>query len=155
MILDKIQEDLEKLFEPFCKDLGILLVELKVYRRGRDVAIEILADKPSGGITIDACSQLNRNLNEAIETQCLIADNYTLEVSSPGLDRPLKTFLDFQRVVGRKVHLFLSEPVDSRVEYSGVILRVENDNLVITQGEDQVLIPMGSINKGKQIIAPV
>lgn len=152
MILDHIQEDLEKIIAPIISEAGFVLAELKVLRHGRDVAIEVLADRPLGGITLEECALLNRKINESLETGQIIFDNYSLNVSSPGVDRPLKTFSDFRRVVGRPVRVFLSAPVAQRIEYEGVVSKVEAGEIIVDMGQNQVSIPIGSIHKGKQIV---
>ena len=149
MLNDHLSEDIQKLIEGFLKEAEVVLVDLNVRRHGGQVAIEILADKPSGGITIDECSRLNRKINDAIETQNLIAENYTLEVSSPGLDRPLKTAADFLRMMEREVRIFLCEPVDNKIEYTGIVLKVENENLTVETLGGQVFIPIQKINKAE------
>src|SRR3989338_2787065 len=104
--------------------MGVELVDLKVNRYRGDVAIQIFADRPAGGITIGECSALNRRINETLERENLALD-YTLEVSSPGLDRPLRTKKDFARVIGKEIRFYLSEAVLERIEYTGVLKRVE------------------------------
>ena len=143
---------IEKLIEPFFKEADVVLVDLNIRRHGGHVAIEILADKPAGGITIEECARLNRKINDAIEIQNLIGENYTLSVSSPGLDRVLQTNHDFRRVLGREIRVFLLEPVQNRIEYNGVVSKVEDQNLTIDIGQEEILIPLQNISKGKQII---
>ena len=101
----------------------------------------------SGGITLQECGRLNRAMRDAIEAQNLIAENYTLEVSSPGLDRPLKTTGDFLRVMGREVHIFLLEPIGNKFEYTGIVSKIENENLTIDTSQEEVFIPIQNINK--------
>ena len=147
MLNEKFTEDIEQLIEPFLKEVGVVLVDFNIHRTRRNFHIEILADKASGGITIDECSRLNRKINDAIEAQNLIAENYTLEVSSPGLDRPLKTAGDFLRMLGREIRFFLSEPIGNKIEYAGTISKVENENLTIDTSAGQVVIPIQNVNK--------
>src|SRR3989338_7859375 len=152
VFFESLDEKIETLVQPFLSDRGIELVDLRTRRQKRDVVIEILVDKPSGGITIDECAELNKKIGDAIETADLIADRYILDVSSPGLDRPLKTLKDFGRVKGRAVHFFLSEPVGSRIEYIGTGERIDGEDILVDIGSAEVRIPIGKINKGKQII---
>ncbi len=156
MILDVLQENLENLIHPLIKENGLFLVELKVLRKGRDVCVEILVDKPLGGISLAECSSVNRKINDTIEEKGIIAENYTIEVSSPGLDRPLTTSNDFQRIIGRCVRIFLSRPVADKIEYEGLILKIEMNNLILDLGQDlgqnRIEIPMETIKTGKQVI---
>src|SRR6185436_20499576 len=95
-LLEEIKEKLTGLAVPVCAKVGVDLIELNVRRQGRDIAIQILADRPTGGITLAECSDLNRRMIEAIDqTATLPPEEYSIEVSSPGLDRPLKTRKDF------------------------------------------------------------
>lgn len=152
MIMESLSEKIEKIAEPFLKAMNVELVELNIGRYKTDLSIRILADKQNGGITIKECSQLNRHMMEALETGLVIDGPYTLEVSSPGLDRPLKSPKDFQRVIGRQARFFLSEPVNGRLEYAGPIRGVHNEGVIIDVRGQSVEIPILKINKARQII---
>jgi len=151
MPTDLLNEELEKLMEPFLKQAEAVLVDLNIHRHHGNIDIEILADKPTGGITLQECARLNRLMRDSIEAQNLITENYTLEVSSPGLDRPLKTAGDFLRVLGRKIQVFLLESIQNRIEYEGVVTKVEGQDLTIDIGRGEILIPIQSINKANHI----
>lgn len=145
-------ESLKRLMEPFLKEAQVVLFDLNIHRHHGNIDIEILADKPTGGITLQECARLNRTLRDSIEAQNLITENYTLEVSSPGLDRPLKTAGDFLRVRGKEVQIFLLESLGNKIEYTGIIKTVDEQNLTIDTPSGGVLIPVSNINKAKQII---
>ena len=147
MLNEKFTADIQQLIEPFLKEAGVVLVDLNIRRTHRNFHIEILADKSNGGITIDECARLNRVLRDAIEAQNLITENYILEVSSPGLDRPLKTAGDFLRMMGREIRFFLSEPVGNKLEHTGIVSKVENENLTVETLGGKIFIPIQSINK--------
>lgn len=151
-MIDSLNEKILEIAKPFFEEIGAELVDLNVRRTHSQVHIQILADKPAGGITIDECSELNRKIGDAIEGQSLIGVHYLLEVSSPGLDRPLKTFRDFLRVRGREVRFFLSEPVEEKLEHAGVVQRIEGDQVVIESNFSKIVIPLNKINKAKQVI---
>ena len=148
ILLDRINN----LILPCCEESGVELVDLDVRRFSGQVAIEILVDKHQGGVTIGECSGLNRKIGEALEAANLIPEDYTLEVSSPGVDRPLKTRKDFVRAVGREIRVFLSEPVAERLEHEGVIEEVQEENVVIENDDGLISLPISKINKAKQII---
>lgn len=149
MLNEALKEDFKKLIEPFLQQAAVVLVDFHIHRTYGNVNIKILVDKSTGGITMEECANLNRAIRDSIEAQNLIAENYTLEVSSPGLDRPLKTAQDFLRMVGREVRIFLLEPVGHKVEYTGIVLKVENENLTIDSSKGEVLIPIQNVNKAK------
>jgi len=145
-------EKIEKIVMPFLNEMQVDLVDLHVNRYRGNLTIQILADKPMGEITIGECSLLNRRISEALERENFMAQDYTLEVSSPGLDRPLRTAKDFKRVIGREVRFYLSEPVGERLEYTGCIKRLEEENVVVNADEKEIILPLGKINKGIQVI---
>ncbi len=149
---EALSQTIEKLMGPFLKELDLILVDLKVHSKARKVNMEILVDHPQGGVTLAECTQLNRKISAAIDQQNIILESYVLEVSSPGLDRPLKTAQDFLRVVGRPVRLFLSQPFQGKIEYEGIIQEVKSDEVLLGIGTGQIGIPFRHIHKGRQMI---
>jgi ribosome maturation factor RimP len=75
-----------------------------------------------------------------------------LEFSSPGLDRPLRTLKDFRRVIGRPVEIYLNEKYEGKQQYDGVLKGIEEEDLVVDLGEEELLIPIAKVIKGLQII---
>ena len=148
-LLEKIQQ----LSASFLAAAGVELVDLNIRRQGKQTAIEILVDKTGGGINIDECSRLNREIGNALEAQNIISDRYLLEVSSPGLDRPLKTKRDFERVIHRPVRLILFERVGEKGEYVGDLLAVNDQGVVIATQQGNLAVPFEKINVAKQFIA--
>ena len=145
-------EDLRKIIlkaaEIQCKELELDLVELIVRRQNETIQIILLVDLPAGGIGLEACAQLNRRLDTQLYEVLKLGDNYTLEVSSPGLDRPLVTISDFRRAVIRKIHLFLREPVYGKVELIGRLKRVGDAEVEVLTKAGEVLISIDKIEKG-------
>ena len=150
--MDDMLNKMEKLAMPFLDEAGIVLFDLHIRRYRRDIIVELLVDRPNGGITLDECSTIHRHLRDALALENLFSDNYTLEVSSPGVDRILKTKKDFVRIMNREVRFFLTEPVAERIEYDGVVRNVDDDNVVIDFREQEVVISILKINKAKQVI---
>ena len=88
-----------------------------------------------------------------LDNEAGLGDNYTLEVSSPGLDRPLKGYRDLRRVLGREVQVFVKERVNGKCELSGLLQAVrETDIIVVTRKNGEVVVAMDNIEKAKQII---
>lgn len=145
-------QELRLVIEPFVKDKGLELVDMYFRYESSALVLGILADKPEGGITIDECTSLNRELSVVMDEKNVISEQYILEVSSPGIDRPLKTKEDFRRCKGRAVTVYLREPVEDKLEFSGEIK--DTDDLILTiavEGHD-VRVPLEAISKAKQII---
>jgi len=148
-------ESVEKLIDPFLKESDLILVDLRVHSMVTGVMIQILTDHPQGGVTLVECSQLNRKISLAIDQENLITQRYTLEVSSPGLDRPLKSPQDFFRAAGRPVKFFLSQPVDGKWEHQGIVRQVTDEAVLIENQTTQTAIPLNQINKAQQTIGKV
>ena len=152
MIVESLSEKIEEMARPFLEEIRVELVDLHIGRTHHEIHIQILADKPTGGITLDECSELNRKISDVLEAQNILAAHYVLEVSSPGVDRPLVTVRDFQRVIGRNARFFLSEIVEGKIEHAGIIKRIENDNIVVGCETREIILPVVKIHKAKQII---
>jgi len=136
--------------------LNLELVEVKMARHNKDVLIQILADTSEGGISLGACTLLNHSIVEAIDKEAILSeDGYSLEVSSPGLDRPLVNFKDFLRNINREIHVWLKERLAGKLEYEGVVTSVTQENLTLltsSKVKTEIIIPIGQIVKGLLVI---
>jgi ribosome maturation factor RimP len=120
---------------------GMELVDLEYKREGRDMVLRLFVDKP-GGVTLDDCAAVNRELSEILDVEDIIASHYILEVSSPGLNRPLKRPADYERYRGRlvKIRTFELLPDDQgnkRKTFLGELLGLENDIVRLKLKEGQ------------------
>lgn len=145
-------QELKEIIRPLLDEEDVELVELSFIRRRNNSLLRLLVDKRKGGISLEDCARLNQRLGELLDTRNAIQDRYVLEVSSPGLDRPLKTKNDFLRCLGQKVKFFLNEAINGKIEIDGVINKVEDEAVIIDTREGALGIPLSRINKAKQII---
>jgi len=152
MIRDELVSQLQGLADQFLETRGFELVDLSCHYEGRSLVIRLLTDRPEGGITIAECASLNRGLGLLLDEKNILQEEYTLEVSSPGLDRPLKTKSDFLRFLHKKAHLFLCEPVQGCREYKGNINRVGEEYVSIVSEGVEIEIPLARIHKGKLVV---
>jgi ribosome maturation factor RimP len=127
-------------------------VELIYRYEGRNLILRILADKPQGGITLDECAHLNNEISAILDEKNILQERYILEVSSPGMDRPLKTKSDFLRCIDRRVRFFFKEPIDGRIELEGLIMEVREDSVYADTGEKRVEVPLSKVAKAKQVL---
>jgi ribosome maturation factor RimP len=137
------------------QEQGLEIIEVKIGRHLNDTLIQILADKPGGGIGIGACTALNRSIVEAIDKEAILSeDGYSLEVSSPGLDRPMTTSKDFLRNIDKEVHLYLKERIEGKMEHVGVVISVTDDNLTFfaKKLKKEIIVPLNQIEKGLLVI---
>lgn len=137
---------LQSMLEPTVVALGYELWGLELVSQGRNTVLRIYIDKPDG-INVDDCAQVSRHVSGVLDVEDPIAEHYTLEVSSPGMDRPLFTLEQFQRYVGEKVAVRLRVPFEGRRKFSGRLVAVEGDELVVQVDEDEYLLPVELVDK--------
>ena len=132
---------------------GYVLVDTRFYKNQLGALIlEVLADRAEGGITLDECTALNRQISDILETSGLLDFRYTLDVSSPGLDRPLMVAADFRRALGCEIRIFLREALEGRIEYCGILESVADEGIYVKTNQKSVMIPIEKVNKAKRVI---
>ena len=147
-----IIEQVKNAVTPVLEEMGIELVDLTFRKEGGRLMLRLLADK-EGGITVDECAHINRYLSEVLDQKNIINQRYTLEVSSPGLDRPLITSKDFHRVIGRQVRIITSIPINNSSDYSGFVRAVDEEAVTIeTKDGETIRVPLDKITKAKEVI---
>lgn len=120
--MSKITEDVEKLVSPIVQDLELELVDIEFLKEGRDWFLRVYIDTPEGNIDIEQCAQVSERLSEELDRTDPIPQNYFLEVSSPGAERPLKKEEDFLKAVGQYVFIKTYEPINGMKEFEGHLL---------------------------------
>ncbi len=144
--MQDIENKIRQVIAPIVEEEAVDLVDLEIRGTKSNPIIRVFVDVP-GGISIDRCVRLSREFENAIELQNPTLKRYRLEVSSPGIDRPLKTARDFERNLGRlvKVRFLEGEQVRS---LQGEIAEVNAQRLVLkTASEEMVPIPLAAIQK--------
>ena len=148
-----VKQELELLFQQRFTSQGFELVDVIYRQEGKHLFLRILADRLGGGINLDECAQLSRDISQALDDNNIIESRYMLEVSSPGLDRPLKSKNDFMRCLDKQVVFFLNDLVNGKCQWEGLISRVDDTNVFIKDKIGQILeIPLTKINKATLII---
>lgn len=135
----KIQKIAWELAEPIVTEKGFELVDVEYVKEGAGWYLRVYIDKP-GGITIDDCQAVSEQLSDRLDRYDPIKQSYFLEVSSPGLERPLKTERDFERYKGEDVEVRTFEPINGSRVFEGKLAGLRNDDIVIMQenGEEMV-----------------
>lgn len=145
-----LEQKLQEMLQGVVEDLGCELWGIECQRAGRFMTVRLFIDK-DGGVGVDDCADVSRQVSAILDVEDPIADKYNLEVSSPGLDRPLFTLEQFQRYVGEDIAVHLRIPVLDRRKWQGKLEKIENDMLtLIVDGQEQVLI-FGNIQKANVI----
>ncbi len=127
---ETIEQQAETLIMPVVEALGFELVDMEYIKEAGAYYLRAYIDKP-GGITIDDCETVSRSFSDLLDEKDFIEDSYILEVSSPGLGRPLKKEKDFQRETGKEIEVRLFAPVDGKKEYTGILTAYENGLITI------------------------
>jgi ribosome maturation factor RimP len=132
-----IDRRLAAIVTPTIEGMGYELVRLRLMG-GKRHLLQIMADRPAGGIEVEDCARISRAVSAVLDVEDPIASEYTLEVSSPGIDRPLTRLKDFERWGGYEAKLETSELIDGRRRFKGVLAGVAD-------GEVLVELPEGTI----------
>lgn len=131
------EQKTEEILIPIVEEYGFELVDVEYVKEGSTWYLRTYIDKP-GGISIDDCEKVSRRLSDILDEKDYIDDTYIMEVSSPGLGRPLKKEKDFRRSLGREVEVRTYRMTDKRKEFTG-ILRSYDAGTVTIQMEDETL----------------
>ena len=145
-----LEQNLQQMLQGAVEDLGCELWGIECQRAGRFMTVRLFIDK-EGGVTVDDCADVSRQVSAILDVEDPIADKYNLEVSSPGLDRPLFTLPQFERYIGQDIAVHLRIPVIERRKWQGKLARIENDVVtLIVDGQEQVLV-FGNIQKANVV----
>ena len=146
--IENIKKDIQGILE----EGGFELIELNFCQSGKFRVLRLLTDKVGGGINIEECSELNRKIGLFIDAKDMAEGRYMLEVSSPGLDRPLKTKNDFLRCSNKSARFFLNELINGKLEWEGLINKVGQESVFISVEGNFIEVPFLKINKARLII---
>lgn len=138
------------LFGPEVTALGFELLGIELSQNGHGSVLRIYIDKDEG-ITIDDCVLVSRQLTGLLDVEDPIQGKYDLEVSSPGLDRPLFTVEQFKKFIGERVKLRLYEKQDGQKRYTGLLVSANEDIVVINCDDEDIEVPMSMIDKAQLV----
>ena len=126
----------EELITPIIEAHHFELVDVEWVKEGSNWYLRVYIDK-EGGITVDDCEIINREFGDVLDEKDYISENYIFEVSSPGLDRPLKKEKDFVRSIGKDVEIRLYKPIDKKKEYVGTLESYDKNSVTIALEDGQ------------------
>ena len=142
-------QQLTQLLQPLVEQLSYEFVGLE-YQTGGHALLRVYIDRPEG-ITVDDCAGVSREISALMDVHDPIKSEYNLEVSSPGLDRPLFTIEQFASFVGQQAQLTVAAPVAGRRKFKGPIVRAQGDVLLIDQDGEQVEIEHNNVMKARLV----
>ncbi|GAB2789969.1 ribosome maturation factor RimP [Halomonas shantousis] len=138
------------LIEPVVSAMGFELWGLDYFAQGKHSRLVIYIENPSG-ITVDDCASVSRQVSGVLDVEDPIPGEYRLEVSSPGMDRPLFTLDHFDRFRGSDVQLKLRTPFDGRRKFQGRLVGIEGDEVLLHLGEEEYCFPIESIEQARVV----
>ncbi len=147
---------LNAIIAPVVTDLGFDLVRIQLSGKPGDRTLQVMAeDRATGQLTLDQCAEISRALDLPLEEADPIDGEYALEVSSPGIDRPLTRLSDWDKWQGHEVRLKLDPPVDGRARAHGVIAGLNGDMVTLeVKSVGPVILPFAAIASAKLVLTP-
>lgn len=143
-------QPLLELFRPEVVALGYELLGIELNQNGHGSILRIYIDKDEG-ITIDDCALVSRQLAGLLDVEDPIQGNYDLEVSSPGLDRPIFTVEQFKKFIGETIKLRLYEKQDGRKRYVGLLVSANDDLIIINCDDEDIEVPLNLIDTARLV----
>ena len=145
-----ITTQVEALAERLCDSEGLELVHVEYQREPGGRTLRLYIDR-AGGVTLDDCANVSRQLNDMLDVYLDDIGSYNLEVTSPGPERPLSKLQDFERFKGRKAKIKTWQPVNDQKNFTGIISGVAADQIKLSSNEKSVVIPFGDIAKARLV----
>jgi ribosome maturation factor RimP len=140
------KDQLINLLEPVVTTMGYELVELEFVGGGGNRTLRLFIDAP-GGIGLDDCEAVSHSVEAVLDEADPIPEGYSLEVSSPGVDRPLRKAADYERFAGDKVKVKTYGPIDGQRSFTGALVGLEDEQVVIETPEGRTAIPLDQVAK--------
>jgi len=146
-----IDRRMAEIITPVIEDLGFELVRVRLMG-GKTHTLQIMAERPEGGIEVDDCAQISTAVSATLDVEDPITEAYTLEVSSPGIDRPLTRLKDFEAFEGYEAKLETSELIEGRKRFKGMLAGVEGSEVLINVEEGTIGLEFDWLADAKLIL---
>ena len=142
---------LEPILEPAIEAAGYRLVRLRLMG-GKTKTLQIMAERPDGTMSVEDCAILSHALLDFIEQEDPLEGDYELEVSSPGIDRPLTRLMDFARYAGHEAKVELAAPIDGRKRFRGLLLGLDGNQVAMESQGARISFPFRGIAEAKLVL---
>ncbi|WP_457650758.1 ribosome maturation factor RimP [Profundibacter sp.] len=146
-----IDRKLAEIVQPVIEGLGYELVRIRMMG-GKTKSLQIMAERPEGGIEVDDCARISTAVSAILDVEDPFEDPYALEVSSPGIDRPLTRFKDFDMWNGYEAKIETEELVDGRRRFKGVLAGTNDDEVLITIDEGTIGLKFDWLSDAKLVL---
>ena len=146
-----IDRRLAEIITPVIEDMGFELVRVRLMS-GKSTILQVMADRPDGGIEVDECAKISQAIGAVLDVEDPILDEYALEVSSPGIDRPLTRLKDFDAFEGYEAKIETTELIDGRRRFKGELAGVEGGEVLINVEEGTIGLPFDWLSDAKLVL---
>lgn len=144
---NELEKMVTEMVSPIISKNNYELVDVEYVKEGPNQYLRVFIDKPNG-ITLDDCQKVSEELSVLLDEKDPIEENYYLEVSSPGLDRPLKNDLDFEKSIGKDIEISLYKRIDGKKKYIGKLKNFNNNEIVIEdENNNEVILNREFVSK--------
>ncbi len=148
-----LKSTIEKLITPTIEAIGLILWGCELHQAGKHTTLRVYVDSPDGeGVTLDACAAASREISAILDVEDPIKNRYQLEVSSPGVERPLYTLDQFSRYLGDEVKIKLRVAQQGHRQFIGRIDKVENDQVFVAVDSDVIAVGLNDIQKANLVM---
>jgi ribosome maturation factor RimP len=148
--LAKFEQKLTELLRPAVDETGKTLLGIEYISAGNNSILRLFIDHDNG-IDVDDCAEVSRQVGAILDVEDPISSEYSLEVSSPGVDRPLFEIKHFETVIGETVNVKLSIPLNGRRKFKGQLVAINNNNLIIEVDSIDYELPLGNVDKANLV----
>lgn len=138
---------LNSLLKPLVEDLGYEFVGVEYQSNPKNRLVRIYIDRPEVGVDVDDCERVSREVSALMDVEEPVSGQYTLEVSSPGVERPLFEPAHFQRFAGEQARIVMHAPIDGRRKFKGLIVRADEDFVVLEVDGVECELPLGGVHR--------
>jgi ribosome maturation factor RimP len=133
---------------PVLEEMGLELVEVQYRREQSGWVLRLIIDKQDG-VSLEDCAAVSREISQLLDIEDFFDQAYNLEVSSPGLNRPLKSMADFERFIGRKAKIKTIEPIAGEHVFIGRIKKTEGETIILEIGRKEVIMPFSQVARAR------
>jgi ribosome maturation factor RimP len=149
MNIKELETKIKEIIGPLVNSIGMEIESVKLAKAGRKFLLKVFIEK-DGGITVDDCARASREIEALLDVEDVIPYSYVLEVSSPGLDRPLRNPADFKRFSGKTARIVTSRPIENQTFFIGEIIEAGDDEVVVLLPKDKkTSIPYKDISRAR------
>ncbi len=146
-----IDKRMASIVQPVIEDLGYELVRIRLMT-GKSTTLQIMADRPDGGIDVNDCSKISTEVSAVLDVEDPIEPEYALEVSSPGMDRPLTRLKDFAAWEGFEVKIETSELIDGQRRFKGILRGVEGNEVLVEIQQGTIGLDFEWLSEAKLVL---